>query len=37
MMMLGGVPISVTIPPRMVANDSGMSVSAAERFALRDA
>ena len=35
MMMLGGVPISVTMPPRMVANDSGISDSAGLRPALR--
>ena len=34
MTMLGGVPISVTMPPRIEANESGMSVSAGLRFAL---
>ena len=33
MMMLGGVPIRVTRPPRMVAKESGIRVSAAGRFA----
>ncbi len=32
-MMLGGVPISVTRPPRIVANDSGIRVSAGLRLA----
>ena len=31
MMMLGGVPISVTIPPSIDANDSGISVIAGLR------
>ncbi len=35
MMMLGGVPISVAMPPRMVAKLSGISVSPTERPALR--
>ena len=34
-MMLGGVPINVTIPPRMVANDNGISDKAGVRPALR--
>jgi hypothetical protein len=34
MTMLGGVPISVIMPPRMVAKESGIRVSAAARFAL---
>ena len=33
MTMLGGVPISVTMPPRMLAKDMGMRVRAAVRFA----
>ena len=32
--MLGGVPISVIIPPRMDAKDSGISVRAGLRFSL---
>ena len=35
MMMLGGVPISVTMPPRIVAKDSGISDSPGARPALR--
>jgi len=34
-MMLGGVPISVTSPPRIVAKESGMSVRPGARPALR--
>jgi len=37
MTMLGGVPIMVVMPPRMVAKDSGIRVSAGERFARRAA
>ncbi len=37
MMILGGVPMSVTRPPRIVANDNGMSVSAGLRLAPADA
>ncbi len=33
MTTFGGVPISVTIPPRIEANDSGIRVSAGLRFA----
>mgnify|MGYP007091939987 CR=1 FL=1 len=33
MTMLGGVPISVIMPPRMVANDSGIRVSDTARLA----
>ena len=32
-MMLGGVPINVMRPPRMVANESGMRSIAGENFA----
>ncbi len=35
MMILGGVPISVAIPPRMVAKDSGIRLSPGARPALR--
>ena len=35
MMMLGGVPISVTMPPRMVAKLSGIRLRPGERPALR--
>ena len=34
MMMLGGVPISVTMPPRMVAKESGIRLSPGARPAL---
>lgn len=34
MMMLGGVPIRVTIPPRIEAKDSGIRVSAGLRLPL---
>jgi hypothetical protein len=34
MTMLGGVPISVIMPPKMVAKDSGISVSETARLAL---
>ena len=34
-MILGGVPISVTMPPRMVAKDSGISDRPGARPALR--
>jgi hypothetical protein len=34
MMMLGGVPINVTSPPRIAPNDSGISNSEGERSAL---
>ena len=30
--MFGGVPISVTIPPRIVANDKGIKLSAGDRL-----
>ena len=33
--ILGGVPISVTMPPKIVANDSGIKVTLGLRFALR--
>jgi hypothetical protein len=33
-MMFGGVPISVTMPPRIEPKDRGMSRTAAARFAL---
>ncbi len=36
-MMFGGVPISVTMPPRMVAKASGISVTPGGRPALRAA
>ena len=32
--MLGGVPMSVTSPPRMVPNDSGIRMTAGDRLAL---
>ena len=35
--ILGGVPISVTIPPRIVANDSGINVAPGPRSARRAA
>ena len=37
MTMFGGVPISVTIPPRIEANEIGIRVSAGLRLALRAA
>jgi hypothetical protein len=37
MTMLGGVPIRVIIPPRMVPKDSGISDSEIARLALRAA
>jgi hypothetical protein len=37
MTMLGGVPIRVIMPPRMVPKDSGISVSDTARLALRAA
>ena len=33
-MILGGVPISVIMPPRIDAKDSGINVSAGLRFSL---
>ena len=35
MMMLGGVPIRVTSPPRIAPKESGISTTAGERLALR--
>ena len=37
MTTLGGVPINVTMPPRIDANESGMRVSAGLRLAFRAA